>query len=180
VPRRKVIDEPARRELCIELAAAWRSLGDAGVAPRPVRVLTRRGDRAKVCRLVGCAPRGGDVVAKRTTATCVEWILYEGILPAISSRAPRCYGIADDGAAGGPWLFLEHVGWQPDVPAGGEHHALTLRWLAAVHSATSGLKLSRELPDRGPAHYRAACGPHSERSRMDSTRPRSKPRVEPC
>lgn len=136
-----------------ELVDAWRSLGGRHRVPERIDVLKRHHKEPKVCRLVGCASGGGDVVAKRSNRAAVEPILYEQVLTTMPST-PRCHGVVAGRDGGRCWTFLEHVDGERYVASLAEHRAHTARWLGALHAVTSDMPLGQLLPQRDSAYYR--------------------------
>jgi aminoglycoside phosphotransferase (APT) family kinase protein len=140
---------------------AWAGMWAAQDAPERVEVL-RRLPSSEVYRLVGAGPAGSSVIAKRSPAAkaSVELIVYERLLPHLPVTAPRYYGSCPtDGPDGDRWIFLEDVGGERYSEATPTHVTMAARWVARMHGAAAGLAAARELPDGGPARYRAhVCG----------------------
>ncbi|NYF59056.1 hypothetical protein [Micromonospora purpureochromogenes] len=129
-----------------ELVDAWSGLGRSHRKPERINVLKNRHEKPKVCRLVSGAPAGGDIIAKRSSSTAVEPVLYERVLATVPGT-PRCHGIAPGRDSGGCWIFLEHVEGEWYAAGRVEHRTLTARWLNDVYSITSNLPLSEGLTD---------------------------------
>lgn len=152
------VSEPATPDLFADVADAWRGLGTRSPLPKRVEVLKRHHDEPEVCCLHGCGPGGRDVIAKRLSAAAVEPVVYEHVLPAVPGCGPAFYGVAPAHDEDQCWLFMEDVDGDVYTPATFEHRGLAARWLGALHSATSEMRLDLVLPDRGPAHYRSRLG----------------------
>lgn len=146
---RKIVDPG----LVDELVDAWSGLGRSHRKPERIDVLKNRHQKPKVCRLVGGAPAGGDIIAKRSSSTAVEPVLYEHVLATVPGT-PRCHGIAPGRDSGSCWIFLEHVEGEWYAAGRVEHRTLTARWLNDVYSITSNLPLSALLPRHDSGHYR--------------------------
>jgi aminoglycoside phosphotransferase (APT) family kinase protein len=133
---------------------AWQR---SGLGPDPIRMeLLKDSWKTLACRLVGCGPGGGDVVATRraTETTLVEQAIYRDVLPGLSTPHLRLLGAMDDTDLGLTWMFLEDAGEaMPDLRYP-EHRALAGRWLGRLHRELIGHSLREDLPDRSPAYVR--------------------------
>ncbi len=146
-------DDAADPALFEELVDGWTSLGGRHPVPERIDVLKKHRRKPKVCRLVGCARTGRDVVAKSSDIAAVEATLYEHVLATVPGT-PRCHGIAPARDGGRCWIFLEHVDGERCMARVDAHRTLTARWLGAVHAITSAMRLGRLLPLHDAAFYR--------------------------
>ncbi|RZU75784.1 phosphotransferase family enzyme [Micromonospora kangleipakensis] len=149
MPKVRKAPDPALVE---ELVDAWTSLGRSHRKPERIDVLKKRQKQPNVCRLVGGAPAGGDIIAKRSSSGAVEPVLYEHVLAALPGT-PRCHGIAP-GRDGRRWTFLEHVDGERYAAGLAEHRAVIARWLGDVYSITSDMPLDQLLPGHDAGYYR--------------------------
>jgi Phosphotransferase enzyme family len=138
-------------------ARAWAGLASPATSPCRIEVLRERAPSA-VYRLIGAAPGGVNVIAKRWPAGhgAVELYVYEHILPRLALGVPRRYGVwaeGDGGSEPARWLFLEDVGTERYSDAIPAHRALTARWAAAMHQAAAEIDTATQLPDGGPDRY---------------------------
>jgi ATP-binding cassette subfamily B protein len=144
---------------------AWADVHPAGAPTSPNAAVTLKPLRggSAVYRLVGMGPEGGDVIAKWTHRTTVEFEsrLYTDLLPRLEVPTVRCYGLANDDDEAMAWLFLQDAGGIPYSPERPEHRRLAARWLAAMHTGAGTRPVTTALPMRDAAYY----GDLLERSR---------------
>ena len=137
---------------------AWlelRPCADDFVPAVPERLeLLHRSDKSRVYRLprVGHAARA--VIAKHCPLEGARWErdVYE-LLQRLRCPSLQCYGLVEVPGEPFAWLFLEDAGGRPFDPQRPEQRQIAARWLARLHTASSGLDGSALFPDRGPSHY---------------------------
>jgi Phosphotransferase enzyme family len=145
-------------ELADRATALWLAAAPAGSRPDRVEKLKRGWRTSAVLRLVGAGPDGQPIVAKLAgrRSVALEAHVYRHVLSELGVSAPRCLGLAADGDMS--WLFLEDAGdgrFDSRLPS---HRRLAATWMARVHGGARLLPRARELPERGPRHYRALLG----------------------
>ena len=137
----------------------WRSLRPHAALPRAIAVLKegrarRRLEKQKaaVYRLEGAGPRGAAIIAKRCrhAQADLERRVYEEVLAGRPVPQLAYHGFAGEPDGRFGWLFLEDAGDRAYSPHDREHRLAAARWLAALHTATTGLADAIPLPDRGP------------------------------
>jgi hypothetical protein len=143
-----------------EAALAWEGMAFPGRWPTRIEVLRERTPTAAVYRLIGAGPQGASVIAKRYPPGQgdAERLVYEHVLPHLSSTTPRCYGVRVEAGQGDEvtrWIFLEDVGVDRYSDRNAAHRELAGRWIARFHAEAATLLAPRQLPDGGPARYRA-------------------------
>ena len=131
--------------------AAWTSLGIDAPFPEAVEDVFRK-KRIAAYRLAGVPQRGAAVIAKRQRRSFAlyERRLYEHVLPHVSARVPRYYGLVEE-SENSCWVFLEDVGGDAFSSTSALHGQLAASYLARLHTASE--VPDGHLPDRGPAHY---------------------------
>ena len=110
-----------------------------------------------VYRLVPEGPGDEPVIAKRCRweTARIEQSVYGDILPNLPLSSVRYYGSSPEADGQFWWLFLEDVTGHPEYrPQHEEHRRAAARWLGIMNTEAMGLPAVRDLPDRGPGHYR--------------------------
>jgi hypothetical protein len=133
---------------------AWRELG-AGPCPDRLELLRRR-HKSVVYRLPGVGRDGSDVIAKQCLWQIAldERAVYE-LLRELPGAHLVYYGFCAEPAREFGWLFIEDARGDPWDPGDTEQRGMAARWLAGLHTASSGMTSATRLPDRGPAWFRS-------------------------
>ena len=89
-------------------------------------------------------------------------MVYEEILPRLPVTRIRCLGTleAEDETA---WIFLEQAPGVPYDERDERDRRLATKWLVTVHTETSRMDLSHDLPDASATQYWACLPGGSER-----------------
>ena len=151
------VSEPATPDLFADVADAWRSRDQVTAAE------ARGGAEETPRRARGLLPPR--LWSGRTRRHRQAPLRSRGRASRVRARPPRGSWLRPGLLRGRPahdedqcWLFMEDVDGDVYTPATHEHRGLAARWLGALHSATSEMRLDLVLPDRGPAHYRSRLG----------------------
>jgi hypothetical protein len=134
---------------------AWRRVRPDCCEPQNIEILKLKRKKSAVYRLTGLGSNGSAVIAKRCAAATasVERLIYETMLPRLSSPSLSCYGFVPEPESEFCWLFLEDAGAYVYSQNSPEHLALAGQWLATLHRAARATDLHAQLPGRGPDHY---------------------------
>lgn len=137
-----------------DAVTAWRQLHGRSAGPDSIQILKYK-RKSAVYRLNGAGPGGAPIIAKRCgqTTGLVEQMVYDEVLPHVSARSLRCYGLCPEPAGDDCWLFLEDAVGEPYSPQNPHHRALAARWLSRLHLAALPDSLKARLPHRGLSHY---------------------------
>jgi hypothetical protein len=127
--------------------------------PRSIEVLKQKREHA-VFRLNDMTANGGSVIAKRCRRTTgeVERVVYEYVLPRVTSPSLVCYGLVDEPGSDLCWLLLEDAGAASYLSSDSRHRVLAASWLAETHLAEIPVEISTRLPDRRLGHYLQLLG----------------------
>jgi thiamine kinase-like enzyme len=129
---------------------AWTQLDGTNGVPQAIRP-TRK---SRVFKLIGAAPRGGNVVAKKCrNDNLLESYVYGDVLPRLAVSTPHYYGQVTDRESRSDWLFIEDVGNVTYRAQSTAHQALVSEWLGELHTEASGLIKPERLPDRNAAWF---------------------------
>jgi hypothetical protein len=133
---------------------AWRRLRGRSAVPDSIQILKYK-RKSAVYRLNGAGPGGAPIIAKRCDQTTglVEQMVYDELLPHVSARSLRCYGLCPEPVGDRCWLFLEDAVGDLYSPQNPDHRALAARWLSRLHLAALPDRLKARLPNRGLTHY---------------------------
>ena len=146
---------------CLEhpAAIAWMTCRPGEASPQAIEVLKTPSGRypnqkSRVYRLTGAFSCGSPIYAKLTRAESVrvERMVYEVILPRLEVSRIRCLGTleAEDEKS---WIFLEQALGALYEEENKRHRRLATKWLAKVHTETSSMDFSHELPAHSAARY---------------------------
>jgi hypothetical protein len=146
-------------ELAVERAehpavGAWATMRPRSKVGHVVVETLQKRRKGAVYRLIGAGPSRSDVVAKRSSPERImrESFAYDKVLPALSVAGVRYYGTLADSEGEDWWLFMSYAGRENYSSHLAQHRALAARWLAALHTSSTGLPPAR-VPDRGPGYY---------------------------
>lgn len=134
-----------------EAVEQWIALG--GSTPSSVVPLQEERSRS-LYRLVGGAPDGKDVIAKRCPRSEAdrEQTVYETLRPCCPGLSVELYGHAQsDGQYA--WLFLQDAAGRAFRLGDLQDRAIAGRWLGELHVAGADLPGAQLLRDRGPDHF---------------------------
>jgi hypothetical protein len=92
--------------------------------------------KSAVYRLIGGAPDGRNVIAKRAAKASIEKerLVHEVVLPCLGVSFLKLFGSVIDSQDDYAWLFLEDAGDMKLDPGNPTHRALLTSWLGKVHS----------------------------------------------
>jgi aminoglycoside/choline kinase family phosphotransferase len=140
------------REISAEAHDAVRQLDLRPGAPDGLELLESSW-KSTVLRATWRHPRRLGVVLKRCSPTSAELeaTIHGEVLPRISIRAPRLFGVWRDSTT--TWLAFEDMGDEPPRLDDDRQRAMVSRWLGELHSASRELAAVPPLPERGARHY---------------------------
>ena len=137
-----------------DAVTAWCQLQGSSAVPDSIQILKYK-RKSAVYRLNGAGPGGAPIIAKRCgqTTGLIERMVYDELLPHLSARSLRCYGLCPERVGDRCWLFLEDAVGEPYSPQKPHHRALAARWLSKLHLAALPDSFTARLPNRGLPHY---------------------------
>lgn len=140
------------RAISTEVRDAVRRLELRADAPDELELLESSWKSA-VLRATWRHPRPWAVVLKRCSPASAELeaAVQGEILPEISIRAPRLFGVWREGRT--TWLAFEDMGDEVPRLEDDRQRAIVSRWLGELHRASRDLAAVPLLPDRGARHY---------------------------
>ncbi|MGY1737100.1 phosphotransferase [Geodermatophilus sp. SYSU D00684] len=128
--------------------------------------------RRSVYLLVGGAPDGRDVVAKRCPRSEAEreQIVYATLTSHRPGLSVELYGVAD-ADTDRTWLFLQAAAGRQFRLGDRRDRAVAGRWLGELHVACADLPGGPSLRDRGPDHFREYLDVVPQRATLASANP---------
>lgn len=138
---------------------AWQNLCNSSSIPTSVELLLNAKGRppnrkTRIYRLSGAAVEGNTVIAKLAASDTidVEHFVYKDVLPSIRVPCLKCYGrVTHDNTRA--WLFLEEaLGKRYDEDSAPDRQ-LASKTLARIHTATTDMDLSGQLPKHDADRY---------------------------
>jgi Phosphotransferase enzyme family len=139
------------REISAEARHAARQLELRADAPDELTLLERSW-KSMVLRATWRSPRW-EVVLKRCApgSAELEAAVHGEVLPRISIRAPRLFGVWPDATA--TWLAFEDMGDEPPKLNDDREREMVSRWLGELHRGSRDLARIPPFPDRSAQHY---------------------------
>ncbi len=136
--------------------AAWKRFCPTGRPASNLETLKPKNRKSAVYRLLGAAPDGRNVIAKRcrSTTAALEEFVYREILPALEDAQLHLHGTAPDVNTTFSWLFVEDAGDAPFQLHDAGHQVLAAQWLARLHACRIPDVARAALPARGSAFHR--------------------------
>lgn len=134
---------------------AWNHLRPGSGRAIEVAILKKRSKTA-IYKIDGVGPRGSSVVAKlcHRQVAAHERTVYERVLQALPVSHPRYFGSVQKDVLH-DWLFLEFVEGEQYSRFRDDHSILVAKWLAQLHSASTQIADTVQLPDRGSRYHLA-------------------------
>jgi len=142
------------REISTEARHAIRQL-ELRPDPPDELALIESSRKSAVLRATWRDPRRWRVVLKRCDPCSaeIEAAVHADLLPRLPVRAPRLFGVWQDGRA--TWLAIEDMGDEPPALEDDRQRALVSRWIGELHAASRDLTDLPSLPGRDARHYLA-------------------------
>jgi thiamine kinase-like enzyme len=132
----------------------WNQLSSERIVPKSIELL-ELSTKSTLYRIEGVGPKGTNVIAKRShySTAAIEREVYEGILPYIPLQTPLYFGIQEEPGGEYFWLFIEDVGSEEFSENMEELSTVVAQWMAILHTSSTHVAATADLPDRGPNHY---------------------------